>query len=259
MAQKPWIFIAAVIVLSIMGVSAILVSRLSNVAWNGYVAETNFSNPLPQVSAVNGSWIVPTLYPGFLNRILKYSWDSKEWVGIGGYDGPTIVQLGTETSYYGKNGTVVYYAWYEYFNKSANTTNTINNKKIIRNLTIKPGDIIYASVRCISNCSSTPQRWSIYLNDTTRDESFRNISTFNSVGISADWIVELEPKVDLVSSLILKRTPSYFGPIYTHMGSDYASINGITVPLGSLNHKMIQQLPTVSVTNLANSTSFAVN
>lgn len=142
------LYIAALPIFLLMaaGIVAYAKNAQPTVQWIGYIAATNASNPARSVTFVNGSWIVPLLGPGLFARTFHLPWDAKEWIGIGGYDNdPTIVQIGTETTYYG-NDTTSYYAWYEYFNSSYRTT---NRKKVIANFTINPGDIMYASVNAL--------------------------------------------------------------------------------------------------------------
>lgn len=247
-----------VICIILMCLFILALNSAPKVAWDGYVAATSFNNPAPQVTYVNGSWIVPEVHPSWLAKAIYSTWDSKEWVGIGGYDsGPSIVQLGTETSYYGQNSTLAYYAWYEYFNSSFGS-NPANGKIRIKNFTVQPGDVMYAEVKCIDNCMSTPQRWSILLDDATRGESFQNISTFNAVNTWAEWIVELDPMVDIRSFILINRTPTYFGQVYTHIDSDYATIGGNTESIGLSDYNLSSQSGIEHVSNLSNGTGFFV-
>ena len=60
--------------------------------WSGYAVATNLSNPQANsVSAVSGSWIVPTVTGS--SRGTTYS---AVWVGIDGYSDSTVEQIGTE-------------------------------------------------------------------------------------------------------------------------------------------------------------------
>lgn len=96
--------------------------------WSGYAIST----PAGAVTAVSGSWTVPTV----TGTSTGYA---ASWVGIDGFSSPTVEQIGTEADII--NGQPTYYAWYEmYPSASVNLTN----------LTIKPGDVITASVSYLS-------------------------------------------------------------------------------------------------------------
>jgi hypothetical protein len=237
----------------VIGVTSaeLLLTALPRAAWDGYVAATNFSKPAHLVTFINGSWIVPTLRPGAPSKVFPHSWDSKQWIGIGGFNSDSnIIQIGTETTYYSRNNSLAYYAWYEYFPR---------NKSVIRNFTVLPNDTMYASVTCLANCSSTTlQVWKLNLEDATQNEIFENISPFRGTMTYAEWVVELMPKVDIASRFFIGRTPTYFGPSYTHVNSDYATINGSTRPISSLDYIVSRLSDVEQVSNLSNETSFIV-
>lgn len=230
-----------------------LLAKLShtNDYWDCYVAATNFSSAAPRVTFINGSWIVPQIEPGILTVLYPFAWDSKQWIGIGGYaSDPKIVQIGTETTYYGRNKSVSYYAWYEYFNE---------NKITIGNFSLSPNDIVYASVTCTENCSAASQSWQIKLKDVTKNETFENASVFDATRTYGEWVVELIP-LDLLSRFFVERTPTFFGQSYTGIDSDYVTINSITSPIGgSAIHTACSQSGIESVSGLQNETSFYVS
>lgn len=98
--------------------------------WSGYVAATNLGHPQTgSVTAVYGSWIVPTLAAATHN-----TWCSL-WVGIDGYTSNSVEQIGTEHDWY--NGHQQNYAWFEMYP---------NYSYEIVGFPARPGDIITASV-----------------------------------------------------------------------------------------------------------------
>src|SRR6266404_4358148 len=98
--------------------------------WSGYAAATKMAHPATNsVSAVSGSWIVPTLSASSHN-----TWCSL-WVGIDGYSSSTVEQLGTEHDWY--NGAQQNYAWFEMYP---------NFSYEIVGFPVRPGDVMSASV-----------------------------------------------------------------------------------------------------------------
>jgi hypothetical protein len=70
--------------------------------WSGYAVTAGVG----QVTAVGGSWVVPAI-TGTTGQ------DSSTWVGIDGYGGSTVEQIGTQQII--QNGQASYVAWYEFF------------------------------------------------------------------------------------------------------------------------------------------------
>ena len=76
--------------------------------WCGYVSLTSLSNPLKNsVTNVFGNWEVPVVYPS------KRHTHCAIWVGIDGYKGQTVEQIGTAHGRY--KGKIVHYAWFEIY------------------------------------------------------------------------------------------------------------------------------------------------
>lgn len=226
------------------------------VYWDGYIVASNFSNASPIVTSVNGSWRVGSIEPNFLGKLLPTVWDSHVWVGVGGYRGDiNIVQIGTASTFIHNlsTSTTRYFAWYELFN-STNPPITISNFSVF------PNDTIYASVKCISNCSQDRQLWQLTLKDLTRNESFNKVVPFASTRKYGEWIVELRPD-DLASDFYVTRSPTYFGEGYTKIdNTDYATVGSTTGTINSLTHQMSKINSTIEhVSNLTfNGTSFYV-
>ena len=73
--------------------------------WSGYVAATSLSDPeSDSVTAVSGSWVVPTVSSS--SGSTSYS---AVWVGIDGFSNGTVEQIGTSQDEV--NGTAVYQVW----------------------------------------------------------------------------------------------------------------------------------------------------
>lgn len=246
------LIIPIVLIIFLLTVFYLESKLISNIppTWNGYLVASNLTKPAPVVTFVNGSWTVPTLKPAIILSLF-FLYDSKQWVGIGSYNNDyNIVQIGTEAYYEGLMKPVVYRAWYEYLPNGIVT---------LSNFTINPGDIMYASVNCISNCSSNTQFWRIRLNDLTRNESFENTTLFNSSRLYGEWILELR-NAFYPSNFLISQTTTYFGNNYTNINSDYATVDNRTGTIGALNYNITSQSETTLVSNLSNNgTSFYIS
>ena len=174
--------------------------------WSGYVATTNLSSPAPNsVTAVSGSWVVPTVTGS--GHGSSYS---SVWVGIDGYSDSTTEQIGTEQDVI--NGVPRYGAWWEMYSSGLQQP-----EQSISGMTIQPGDTITASVQYTGSGNFV-----LMINDTTRNESFtttQNTTTTQSPTAecsSAEWIVEA-PTVGGHQS-----APGQFrnGHVQQHLGDD---------------------------------------
>jgi hypothetical protein len=126
--------------------------------WSGYAVQSSAGS----VSAVSGSWIVPTITSTGYSAV---------WVGIDGYQSSTVEQIGTEQD---AGGT--YYAWYEMYPGASQT---------ITSLSISAGDSITASVVYSGGT------FTLTLSDNTTGQSFSTQqSGANLQRSSAEWIVE---------------------------------------------------------------------
>src|SRR6516164_3007894 len=95
---------------------------VSSTNWSGYAAFASPANSA--VTAVSGTWSVPTVTPG-----PTPGWSSS-WVGIDGFNSGSVEQIGTEQDIT-SSGTAQYYAWYEMYPKGLVQ---------ITSMTIKAGD-----------------------------------------------------------------------------------------------------------------------
>jgi hypothetical protein len=164
--------------------------------WSGYAAETNLGSPASNaVTAVSGSWIVPTV-TGKTNAY------SSVWVGIDGYSSNSVEQLGTEQDTT-KSGGTRYYAWWEMYP---------NPSVLISGMTISPGDSMSASVTYNAGV------FTLQMTDNTTGQSFSTNQSATAQRSSAEWIVEA-PSSGTVLPL------ANFGT--AHISAAQATINGV--------------------------------
>ena len=140
--------------------SAVPVPVLStSLNWSGYAVQA----PTGSVTAVSGKWVVPTV---------SGSGYSSSWVGIDGWNSPTVEQIGTEADSSGRQTS--YYAWFEMY-----PANSVEVK-----MTVQPGDSIAAQV------SYAAGTFTLSLQDVTRNESFSTTQAGNYYRSSAEWVLE---------------------------------------------------------------------
>ncbi len=173
--------------------------------WSGYVAANRLSAPQQgSVSAVSGTWVVPTLKPTPDHTYCSL------WVGIDGYNSSTVEQIGTEHDW--NNGAQENYAWFEMYPGASYAIN---------GFPLHPGDVISASVRYIGNSTFVMTLH----NDTRRVTStIPTQYTRSSVAQrkSAEWIVEA-PYLNGILPL------SNFG--IARLSKCMATINGVAARL----------------------------
>jgi hypothetical protein len=157
-----------------------LLSTVYSTNWSGYGAATNLSSPATgSVTAVSGSWVVPTVTGS--RHGTAYS---SAWVGIDGLSDSTVEQIGTEQDV--SNGTAHYYAWWEMYSSGIGQP-----EQLIPGFTIKPGDAITASVKytgagnfLLTISDSTEKEMSTFTENTTATQRPTALQS------SAEWIVE---------------------------------------------------------------------
>jgi hypothetical protein len=144
--------------------------RLTSTDWSGYVVVSDYVNPEPLITGVNGSWVVPNVVGSSGDRF------SAAWIGIGGQVDASLIQVGTEHDCSG--GEAAYSAWYELLPDLSVPITT---------MTINPGDKIAASITLLN---STTNRWLVEITDITTGALFNQVFFYNSSRLSAEWIVE---------------------------------------------------------------------
>lgn len=148
-------------------------NQATSTNWAGYVAANNLTTPAQNsVSAVSGSWLVPSILPSSNNSY------SAIWVGIDGYNSPTVEQIGTSHNYI--NGAVQHYAWFEMYP---------GGSYAINGFPLTPGDVISASVQYSGNSVFT-----MTLLNETRNVAYtiptRYTKSTTALRKSAEWVVE---------------------------------------------------------------------
>ena len=143
-------------------------------SWSGYAVTAG----APYTSA-SATWQVPNVsYDGGQT---PYGYEYVfNWVGIGGDGDATLIQLGTE-SMVSTTGVTSFYTWYELYPAVS----------VPVGLTVKPGDIVTASLQCTAACAlSQTQTWQLTItNDTTGAAWTQNLQYQSSMA-SAEWITE---------------------------------------------------------------------
>ena len=180
--------------------SRVPAGQVSSTNWSGYAGATSFTNPTAHsVTAVSGSWIVPTVKASGGNTY------SALWVGIDGYNTSTVEQLGTEHDFIG--GVQQNYAWFEMYP---------GGSYLISGFPLNPGDVISASVVYSgSNIFVVPTS---YTHSTT------------ALRESAEWIVEA-PYYNGILPLSDFVTAYFIGCA--------ATINGVAAPIGNSSWKNV--------------------
>lgn len=147
-------------------------SKVVSTNWSGYVAAADFTTPsVNSVSAVYGSWIVPTIGTNS-NSYAAF------WIGIDGYTSSTVEQIGTSHSFV--NGVKKHFAWFEMYPRGSFS---------VGGFPLAAGDVISASVVYSGDGIFT---MNIYNN--TR-EVYATVPTIYTKSLTAkrscaEWIVE---------------------------------------------------------------------
>jgi hypothetical protein len=188
--------------------------------WSGYAVSADAG----AVTAVSGSWTVPTVTGSGTS-------DSSAWVGIDGFNSPTVEQTGTAMDLV--NGHAQYSAWYELF-PSAEVT--------ISSVAVHPGDTIDASV----TYNTAAKDFVLTITDATDHGTFTTTqSAPTAQRSSAEWIVEAPSSNAGVLPL------ANFGSVT--VANAQATINGVRGPID----KGFQNT-TVNQINMVNGSTEAV-
>jgi hypothetical protein len=140
--------------------------------WSGYAVTAS----APYISA-SGTFQVPSVTYDGLASTTEYV---SQWVGIGGYGDSTLIQLGS-MEYAATSNTASYLVWYELYPAGA----------VGVPHSVKPGDIITASLECTAACSpSSVQTWQLSLVDHTAGWTWTQSFQYQSSMASAEWITE---------------------------------------------------------------------
>jgi len=193
------------VVLSITGILVLSGTSLglgfSSSDWSGYTVASNMLLPQPLVSAVSGSWIVPSV------EVSKGDTFTAVWIGVGGQFDNSLIQVGTEQD--SVNGQRSYSAWYEILP---------NYALGIETLTVSPGDKINASISLID---ANTLLWSISIADLSTGQEYRNSLRYNSSRLTAEWIVERPTLNNSITNLA-----NFSHVTFTNMNAVINNING---------------------------------
>lgn len=198
-------------------------ASLGSLNWAGYAAASDFTAPKAVATAVQGSWIVPTV------QATSKTQYSSVWVGIGGFfqgDG-TLIQTGTEED--SGSGSTFYAAWYELIpNVSIRITNAMTSCAVLPTTNyclVKPGDAMSAAVSLKDQASNL---WTIVLADGTQGWTFSIDVTYASSEQSAEWIVE-RPALCNATSCKLTTLASFTNVTLGQDGTNVADTNTATL------------------------------
>jgi hypothetical protein len=150
--------------------------------WSGYAVSD------AGVSAVGATWVQPAVSGTGATA-------SSMWVGIDGYQGSTVEQIGTAAST--SNGNPSYVAWYELYGDQANGKQGPDYNQVnipTSSINIQPGDTISAEVSLVAGTTAT---FLFQMTDEPANggavESFSIQQTMQYVTpklSTAEWIVE---------------------------------------------------------------------
>jgi hypothetical protein len=154
--------------------------------WSGYAVIGS------EFTQVRGSWIVPSVdCSGGANSSVSF------WVGLDGWNSPTVEQTGTDSDCDGLTPT--YYAWYEFAPRQGVT---------ITSVPVKPGDKMSGEVYYDGS------RFFVSMTNQTTGESYStNWDVPGAERTSAEWIAELNGFYGLAD----------FGTV--SFGVDYTEVN----------------------------------
>jgi len=211
--------------------------RLTSLDWSGYVVVSDFANPQPLVVGVSGSWTVPSV------NVSPKDTFSAAWVGIGGHTDETLIQTGTEQD--SIDGEAGYAAWYELLPNDSVTITTMN---------VSPGDRIKASINLVDSATNN---WSIEIDDVTTGQTFKQNFFYDSLRLSAEWIVE-RPAVNNSLSALADFGNVTFTDASATMSTNVGTISNFPFAQVTMQDRQNRQLVTVSSLT-SNGTSFTVN
>jgi hypothetical protein len=173
-------------------------SKLTSSNWSGYVLPHYLTKK--SYMAGQATWTVPTVsYHGVEAA-------SASWIGIGGFCTTkkckevdfTLIQLGTEQDALSDSETD-YYAWYEVLPEAETRTP----------LAVNPGDVITASLSCEGDC--TDNQWDLAMTDETTTQTWSQVVSYESSGLSLEVIQEAPSGVDGILPLADFDTITFSG------------------------------------------------
>ena len=141
------------------------VATVSTRNWSGYVATPAGG----AFSGVTGCFNVPWAKGAPAGSTVS------QWVGVDGWDGPTLLQAGVDVVAEG-HGTALVEPWWEV---------VPGPQHLATGVMARPGDMVGVTLS-----ETAPGTWSLELADTTRHESFGTTVAYTGPATSAEWVVE---------------------------------------------------------------------
>src|SRR5713101_424453 len=182
--------------------------------WSGYAVTAAPG----AVTAVKGSWVVPTVQPGSCSSGTTDEYASF-WVGMDGFTSNTVEQTGTDSDC--QNGVPTYYAWLELYPNTA---------FLIIIMSIRPGYVIESEVLY----NPATRRFTVAINNVTTGQSFSTSTKVNSAKrSSAEWIAEAPSGFGGILPLADFGTAVYGADNTGVTGTSEATVSGTTAPIGS--------------------------
>lgn len=158
--------------------------------WSGYVASPTSGT----VSAVRGTFKVPSVRHASAGSTVS------QWVGIGGWGDPTLVQAGVNVVPVSQAATLVE-PWWEV---------VPGPQHLATGVMTRPGDTVTVELSQVSSAT-----WSISLTDDSRQETFSTVQAYDGTMSSAEWVVE----ADTTSAGRLTRLAPYAPVVnFTNLG-----------------------------------------
>ena len=188
---------------------------VSSTNWAGYAATgTTFSS-------VSASWVVPTVTCTLGNQY------SSSWVGLDGFNSPTVEQTGTDSDC--AAGAPTYYAWYEMYPAAS----------VVLGKPVAAGDQMSASV-----AASTATTFALTITDATTGWTRTFTKTSSTATRTSAEVIEEAPCCTAKGAILPLAN---FGVInFTN-----AEANG--QPIGSFTHQRINMVSTTGVTKATTS------
>jgi hypothetical protein len=189
--------------------------RFDSINWAGYAVYGSSGS----VSDVMGEWVVPSVSSSGGQFSSAYS---GFWVGIDGYNSPTVEQIGISANV-GWFGITDYFAWYEMF--------PLPYVRI--SMAISPGDDMFAEVTYLGSGN-----FRLQIFDWTRGTSFWTIQTnTNAHRSSAEWIAEAPSSYGGVLPLANFGTVTFW--------NCYVTANNVVGSISGFVHDKINMLTSV--------------
>jgi hypothetical protein len=149
---------------------------------------------------VQGDWVVPAVSDSASDEA------SGTWIGIDGVEATSLIQTGTAENSGPDYGGTQYYAWVELL---PGAPGVITNTSTSEPAPVEPGDVMSALIM-----EDSTGVWTIDLDDITQNWSFTQQFTYNTPGLSAEWIEEAPTVNNAIATL-----PDYGSTTFSELGA----------------------------------------